>query len=419
MIRERHALLPGVDFQASRKYHPELPGPSTRGDTALSLMKKESEMESPRSADIDHDMAQLFERDHQMHFEKEILAVIECKNPEVESIESRWHGLQRKVMITANGWGNEPKMLPYLQQCAADLFARMYFREFTENPKNKKYMKQGSNAILAQMKVQLRGLKLWSCVYKGLEWRVYDKFGDPEEEQSTPTGTTPVDIARLGRTIESLNKPWKLPRTADSHSVEAASVPPPLPNISCRLPVLTRPSNPPIIHKDPPPTVEVEVPKKTPIRLRIRIPQRQPPVIETSQSLTRIHEVPTQPTAPIIYASEPPRVEIPVHPPVPTESANPIVDNSATVPDYFINFYNQRCVKVTSDYRMRSTDFYKAYDAWRVGDRRPVIGKQEIVDERGPKIAKKKIGEYLKNLNIRIQKSHSKTYYYIRLKSRR
>ena len=55
---------------------------------------------------------------------------------------------------------------------------------------------------------------------------------------------------------------------------------------------------------------------------------------------------------------------------------------------------------------MLSADFYNAYDAWRVG-------------AKAPKIAKRKIGEYLKNLNIRIQESNSKTYYYIRIKSYR
>ncbi len=55
---------------------------------------------------------------------------------------------------------------------------------------------------------------------------------------------------------------------------------------------------------------------------------------------------------------------------------------------------------------MPSADFYNAYDTWRVG-------------AKAPKIAKRKIGEYLKNLNIRIQESNSKTYYYIRFKSYR
>ena len=404
MIREPHVLLPELDFQASRKSHPELPGPSTWRPTAVSFMKNEFEMESPKSADMDPDIARLFQKDHQTHFEKEILSVIECKNPETESIESRWHSLQRKVIISADGWKDEPKMLPHLQQCAADLFARMYYREFTDNPKNKKYSKKGSKAILAQMKTELNRLKVWSCVYKGLEWRVYDKFGDPEEVSTSPTGSSPVDMELLKKTIGYLNDPWKHLSTTVTSQGGSHSTPdevhPPLPNINHSLPILPHTASPVIIPQDRPPPyfgryegTEIHPPqgeRKPTIKLKVKIPQRQPLVIQTEQ-----------------ISTENIQLYVPVHPPILEQFVELLVDKSATIPDYFIDFYNQRCVKVASDYRMQSTDFYKAYDDWRrVGD-------------KAPKIAKRKIGEYLKNLNIRIQESNSKTYYYIQVKGRR
>ena len=217
--------------------------------TPISLIKNKFEIESPKSGDMDPESCRIFERDHQMSFEKEILSVIECKDPEMESIESRWYRLHDKVTMSANGtWKHDPKMVPPLQQCAADLFARMYFREFNEHPKNKKYMKQGPKAILAQMKAELSSLKVWSCVYKGLEWRVYDKFGDPEEA-STPTATQPVDMELINRTLNFLNVPWKLPGAVVSHSTPGGVQNSALPNISHSLPILPHNSSLPIIQK--------------------------------------------------------------------------------------------------------------------------------------------------------------------------
>ena len=357
-----HVLRPDVDFKASRKYHPIPTQSTTHRPTALSLMKNEFEMESPKSADMDSEMARIFERDHQPSFEKEILAIIECKNPEIESIESRWRGLRRKVLAALDlSWKHDPQMLLHLQQCAADLFARIYFREFTENPKNKKYKEQGSIAILAQMKVELSGLKVWSCVYKGLEWRVYDEFGDPEEA-SPPNEAEPVDMALLSRAIKSLNKPWNLSGTAVTphggrHPTSGGVHNPPLPNISCRLPILTRP---PIVREDPPPTAGAEVPKKAPIRLKIRIPPRQAPVegvVETPQSLTRAHKLPTQPTV------------------IPTPGTD--VRGLEKLP-FFLRFLALRCDRSDKLWRTLCTDVYADYAFWAPKANAPVMGKNQI-----------------------------------------
>ena len=402
-IADPHILLPEVDSRTSRKYHPT-PSEST---TALSPMKNEFQMESPKSADMDCQKAQLFERDHQMRFEKEILSVIESKDPKVESIESRWHGLLDKVMMTADRtWKHDPKMLPHLQRCAADLFARMYLREFTDNPENQSYKKQGSKAILAQMRVELSGLKVWSCVYKGLEWRVYDKFGDPEEV-STPTEAQPVDIARLSRTVKSLNKPWNLSGTAvtphgGSHPTSGGVHNPPLPNIRHSLPVLTRPpivrEDPPIIPEGPPPVGRVEVPKKTPIRLKIRIPHRQPPpptgpraddptmpsltpsrvggftgrVVETPEIPELTGEVPTQPTI------------------IPTPGTRGLEH----LP-FFLRFLTLRCDRSDKLWRTLCTDVYADYAFWAPKANAPTMGKIQIGTELG------KYGIYSKTFNRR------------------
>jgi hypothetical protein len=432
MIRGPSVLLPGVDFHASRKYHPELPGPSTWGPTAASLMKNESEMESPKSADMDPDMVQLFEKDHQTDFEKEILAVIESKNPEVDSIESRWHSLQRKVMIAADGWTREPKMLPYLQQCAADLFARMYFREFTTNLENEEYIEQGSKAILAQMRIELSGLKVWSCVYKGMEWRVYDEFGDPEEA-SPPNEAEPVDIARLSRTIKFLNKPWNLSGTAvtphgGSHPTSGGVHNPPLPNINCRLPVLTRP---PIVRENPRPTdplapltpsrvggftAAVEVPKKTPIRLKIRIPQRQPPPPTGPLAHPPREERADDPTMPSLPPSrgvvETPEIpELTGEVPRPSRGA-PRTSFSGGVPTqptiiatpgtrglehlpFFLRFLTLRCDRSDKLWRTLCTDVYADYAFWAPKANAPTMGKIQIGTELG------KYGIYSKPFNRR------------------
>ena len=386
-IADRHALLPGVDFIVPRKYHPSPSESTTPGHTALALKKNGLEMESPKSADMDSEMAQLFEKDHQMGFEKNILSVMESKNSETESVQSRWHRLQDEVTMTASrSWIHRPKMLPYLQRCAADLFARMYFREFTTNLDNEEYIEQGSNAIRAQMRLELRGLKLWSCVYKGLEWRVYDKFGDPEEDASTPTATQPVDIARLSRTIKSLNKPWDLSGTAvtphgGSHPTPGGVHNPPLPNIRHSLPVLTRPpivrEDPPIIPEGPPPVGRVEVPKKTPIRLKIRIPQRQPPpptggVVETPEIPQFTGEVPTQPTI------------------IPTPGTRGLEH----LP-FFLRFLTLRCDRSDKLWRTLCTDVYADYAFWAPKANAPTMGKIQIGTELG------KYGIYSKTFNRR------------------
>jgi hypothetical protein len=440
-------------MMASREYHPTLPTSTTWNVTALSLMKNKTEIGSPTSPDMDYETALMFERDHQMGFEKDILSVIECKNSEAESIESRWYGLQDKVMMTVNGtWKHDPKMLPHLQQCAADLFARMYFREFNDNPKNLKYKTQGSKAILAQMKVELSGIKVWSCVFRGLEFRVYDKFGDPEEE-STPDQIPMFDIQGARQAFKNWNLSWTLPGTTshieESPPLEIATTysvltsqsevrehesqgiltetrvdKSPLLNINNRLPILkprTRLPNtevpsrsdkwfpevgPPtlgrdnsLLHErspepqitvDPTPTdpPQTEVQRKTPIRLKIRIPQRQPSVVETSEH---------------------PRVDIPVYPPIQTESANlnmatPAVDLFATVPEYFMEFFHTQCLKCHDTWKTPSTEFYKAYETWRFRAKAPKMGKNSI-------------GAALKKLGIVTKYIHGQTYYYIKLRS--
>lgn len=153
----------------------------------LSLMKNEVQMESPKSAEMDPETAKLFEEDHQTSFEREVLSILECKDASREPIGLRWCQLQDGLQIRFNHhYGHMPVIVPYLKQCAGELFARVYFREFIENPKNKKHKEQGSRAILAQMKTELQGLKLWSCVFRGLEWRVYEQFGIPMRENQHP-----------------------------------------------------------------------------------------------------------------------------------------------------------------------------------------------------------------------------------------
>lgn len=413
-IAGRHVLLPGVDFIAPRKSYPAPSESTVQGHTALALMKNGLEMESPKSADLDLEMAQVFERDHQMSFEKDILSVIESKNPEAESIQSRWHRLEDEVTMTASrSWIHRPTILPHLQQCAADLFARMYFREFTTNLDNEEYIEQGSNAILAQMRLELRGLKLWSCVYKGLEWRVYDKFGDPEEDASTPTATQPVNIARLSRTIKSLNKPWNFSGTAvtphgGSHPTSSVVHNPPLPNIRHSLPVLTRPpivrEDPPIIPQSPPPVGRVDVAKKTPIRLKIRIPQRQapPPVgrVEVPKKTLKIPIPQCQPQPPmggftggVVETPEIPELtgEVPTQP---TIIPRPGTRGLEHLP-FFLRFLTLRCDRSDKLWRTLCTDVYADYAFWAPKANAPTMGKIQIGTELG------KYGIYSKTFNRR------------------
>lgn len=338
---------PMVELEVSKS--PPLPQSTNPMASPISLTKTQLEMESPNSGDMDLQSCTIFERDHQVSFEQEILSVIECKDPEMESIESRWRRLHDKVMASANGtWKHDPKMVPPLQQCAADLFARMYFREFNAHPKNKKYMKKGCKAILTQMKVELSSLRVWSCVYKGLEWRVYDKFGDPEEVP-TPEAQ-PVDMERTTETLKSWNLSWNLSGTACViHSVETEVHKPTQPNISHCLPVIARPQ---IIQESPP---RVDAQNKPMIRLRIRIPQRQPP----------------PPEGRVIESIDSPR------PPITISVPGTDVRGLENLP-FFLRYLTLRCDRSEKLWRTPCSNLYTDYTLWAPKANAPAMGKNQI-----------------------------------------
>lgn len=197
-------------------------------------------------------------------------------------------------------YGHILEIIPHFKRCAGELFARVYLREFVENPENAEHRKKGSSAILARMKTELQGLKLWSCIYRSLEWRVYDQFCDPEDEESNPNETPINNTELISRVFKSLNLSWDL--TGDyqaknpAHKLLLAG-----PNINHNLPILTSLSE--VISPNPdlpavaraalglegPPVAKVS--RTARIRLRIRIP---PPQNSTGiPSLTQPTIIPT------------------------------------------------------------------------------------------------------------------------------
>ena len=360
-------------------------------------MKNEVQMESPKSAEMDPEAAKLFEEDHQTSFEREVLSILECKDASREPIGLRWCQLQDGLQVKFNHhYGHVPEIVPYLKQCAGELFARVYFREFIENPKNKKHKEQGSRAILAQMKTELQGLKLWSCVFRGLEWRVYEQFGDPDEGQSTPTDTQPVDIEHIGTTLNNFDLSWRFnpsglpaeqggPRKSPGQFLRAGEVhKPPLPNIRHSLPIVNRP-----VDCGPPAAKaleglpQTEVVKKTPIRLKIRIPHRRPAAgIPTSECPTEASLL-SQPTI------------------VPTPGTN--VGGLENLP-YFQRFLTLRCDRSQGHWRTLCTNLYADYALWAPKANAPVMGKNQI-------------GAELRKYGIYSQPFNRKRYYVgIRLK---
>lgn len=364
-------------------------------------MKNEVQMESPKSAEMDPEIEKLFEKDHQTNFEKEVLSILECKEASQEPIGVRWCQLQNSLQERFNHhYGHVPEIVPYLKQCAGELFARVYFREFIANPKNTKHKEQGSKAILTRMRTELQGLKLWSCVFRGLEWRICDKFGDPDEEESTPVETRSVDMERIGTTFKNFNLSWALPGTTShweesrgigvpgSYSTAGAVHKPPLPNISHSLPILSRPSD----CNTPTAAAHSEAVKKTPIRLKIRIPHRQPSApIPDDRSRSELESS--------CVATEALSLIQPTI--IPTPGTN--VNGLENLP-YFLRFLNLRCDRSDKLWRTLCTDLYADYALWARKVNAPAMGKIQI-------------GIELRNYNIYSRVFNGKRYYVgVRLK---
>jgi len=233
------------------------------------------------------------------------------------------------------------------------------------------------------MKTELQGLKPWSCIYLSLEWRVYDHFGDPEDEESKLNETPVNNTELISRAFKSLNLSWDL--TGDyqtknpAHKLLLAG-----PNINHNLPILTSQSQ--VIPSNPDlsgvaraarglegPSV-AEVSKTARIRLRIPIP---PPQNSTG--------IPLLTRATII----------------PTPGIN--VNGFESLP-YFLRFLTLRCDRSHGLWRTLCTDLYADYALWAPKANAPAIGKIQI-------------GIELHNYNIYSRVFNGKRYYVgVRLK---